>query len=213
MGCEHPSPRGRWWICKVPIHLPFISRDARATCCTVKACGVTPCSFLIWHLLKECFQDCSAFCFDTNLLRIYADWTHSQHVICCQKQRFELSAEGHVSKKLSRDLVTLLLYPTHRNKVWVCFVSCFLTCNWRTLISFHSDLVCADYGEGASSKGQARGHSEACYEFWSISWPLALPPFSMCCPALQPHPYHACGLTSPHLPLLFCPLQLDEAED
>lgn len=90
---------------------------------------------------------------------------------------------------------------------------CFLTCNWQTLISFHSDLVCADYGEGASSKGQARGHSEACYEFWSRSWPLALPPFSMCCPALQPHPYHACGLTSPHLPLLFCPLQLDEAED
>lgn len=129
------------------------------------------------------------------------------------RQRFELSAEGHVSKKLSRDLVTLLLYPTYRNKVWVCFVFCFLTCNWQTLISFHSDLVCADYGEGASSKGQARGHSEACYEFWSRSWPLALPPFSMCCPALQPHPYHACGLTSPHLPLLFCPLQLDEAED
>lgn len=114
MGCEHPSPKGRWWICKVPVHLPFISRDARATCCTVKACGVTPCSFLIWHLLKECFQDCSSFCFNTNLLRIYADWTHSQHVICCQKQRFELSAEGHVSKKMHwAETLLLCCYTQH----------------------------------------------------------------------------------------------------
>lgn len=115
MGCEHPSPKGRWWICKVPVHLPFISRDARATCCTVKACGVTPCSFLIWHLLKECFQDCSAFCFNTNsltachLLSETEVWAFRWRT-CQQKNA------------LSRDLVTLLLYPTHRNKVWVCFV-------------------------------------------------------------------------------------------
>lgn len=55
-----------------------------------------------------------------------------------------------------------------------------LICNCRAVISFRPDLACDDYREGGSSKGQARGHSEACQEFQSRPFDLWLLQYSPC---------------------------------
>ena len=119
---------------------------------------------------------------------ISAAKTHSHHVIHCQRGRFKLMTKAHLVKKKITE------------PVWG-----FSPCICSLVISFHSDLICDDCSEGGSSKGQARGHSEACQEFQSRPFDLWLLQHSPCA-AAPPRPAHL--VTLPCSPVLYSEVTL-----
>ena len=116
-------------------------------------------------------------------------------------------AGGGLSSSLSDTLSEtalskrLLYSASLPNKlVWGLFFF-FSTCSCGAVISFYSDVACDDCREGGSSKGQARGHSEACQEFQSRPLDLWLPQNLPCAAWLcKTPPRHAHGLPSPPVP-------------